>query len=220
MGLYRDFFLPRAINRTCGQPQYLELRREVAPALRGEVLEIGFGSGLNLPYYPESVTRVRAVDPAHAGRELAAERIAARGLPVEFLELEAGRTALPDASIDSALSTWTLCSIADLEQTLAELRRVLKPGAPFVYLEHGLSPEPRVAKWQKRLTPLHRFFAGNCRLDLEIERALHAAGFALESPKRFYMQGSKISSYMYQGVALAPASISARGSAPPDAPAR
>lgn len=203
MGLYRDFILPRGIDRVCGKPEYTRLRREVTPPLRGEVLEIGFGSGLNLPHYPASVTRVHAVDPARGGRKLAAGRIAERGLEVEFFELEAGRYPLPDACIDSALSTWTLCSIADLALALGELRRVLKPGAPFVYLEHGLSPDAKVAKWQRRLTPIHRLCAGNCRLDVEIERAISAAGFELESRQSFYMPGARISSYMYRGVASA-----------------
>jgi len=204
VGLYRDFILPRGINRVCGRPEYLKLRREVTPALKGEVLEIGFGSGLNLPYYPERVRRLHAVDPARAGRKLAAGRIAARGLDVDFLELEAGLYPLPDDCIDSALSTWTLCSIPDLAQALGELRRVLKPGAPFVYLEHGLSPDAKVAKWQRRLTPIHRLCAGNCRLDVEIERAIADVGFEFESRKRFYMPGAPISSYMYQGVAAEP----------------
>jgi len=201
MGLYRDFILPRGINRVCGRPEYSILRREVTPALRGEVLEIGFGSGLNLPYYPESVTRVYAVDPARGGRKLAAGRIAERGLEVEFFELEDGLYPLPDGCMDSALSTWTLCSIADLSQALSELRRVLKRGAPFVYLEHGLSPDAKIAKWQRRLTPIHRLCAGNCRLDLEIERAIGAAGFEFEARESFYMPGARISSYMYKGVA-------------------
>jgi ubiquinone/menaquinone biosynthesis C-methylase UbiE len=139
MGLWRDQVLPRLVNIGLAGEEHARHRREVAAGLRGTVLELGFGSGLNLPHYPSDVGRVLAVDPALVGRKLARERIAASRARVEFIGLDGQALPLADASVDLALSTWTLCTIPDPLRALAEVRRVLKPGGALHFLEHGLS---------------------------------------------------------------------------------
>lgn len=205
MGLYRDWILPRCIDWALGAPEFAELRREVTPGLAGRVLEIGFGSGRNLPFYPPEVERVLALDPQTAGRRLAAKRLREADVPVEFVELgEDGSYPLADGSVDSVLSTWTLCSIADLARALAEVRRVLVPGGRFHFLEHGRAPDARVARWQRRLNPVQRVVAGGCRLDLDPEPPLRGAGLELTDLESFYARGPRVASYTYRGVALAP----------------
>lgn len=170
--------------------------------LQGEVLEIGFGSGLNVPHYPAGITRVRAIDPATVGRKLAARRTAASPVPVDFVGLDAQRLPVDDASVDHVLSTWTLCSIADAEQALAEIGRVLRPGGTLHFAEHGLAPDPKVARMQHRLTPLQRRVAGGCHLDRPIDKLIAASGLAFTSLETYYMQGPKAFSYTFEGTAV------------------
>jgi ubiquinone/menaquinone biosynthesis C-methylase UbiE len=179
MGIYRDHILPRGVNWVLSRPEFLELRRTVTAGLRGKVLEIGFGSGLNLPYYPPEVDRIYAVDPAKLGQKLAARRIEACPIPVEFSDLNAEVLPLETDSMDAVLSTWTLCTIPEVTNALRELRRVLRPGGRFHFLEHGLSPEANVVKWQRRLNPLQRRLAGGCQLDLKIDHLILSVGFEI-----------------------------------------
>src|SRR4051812_1730011 len=142
MGFYEDQVLPRLIDKALGGKGFGRLRARAMKGLEGEVLEVGFGSGTNLPHYPAGVTKVLAIDPATVGRKLAAGRVAASPMPVEFIGLDGEHLPLDDASVDHALSTWTLCTIPDAGQALAELQRVLRPGGTLHFLEHGRSPDP------------------------------------------------------------------------------
>ena len=151
MGFYGTAVLPRLINATAGVKALDPLRRRVCAGLAGDVVEIGFGSGLNVPFYPAAVTRVAAVEPSDLGWRLAGERLRSAAVPVERAGLDGQSLPLPDGSYDAALSTWTLCSIPDAAAALAELRRVLKPGGTLHFLEHGLAPDERVRRW--RLPP-------------------------------------------------------------------
>ncbi len=203
MGLYRNCLLPWAIDRILDRAECRELRQRATRGLRGTVLEVGFGSGLNLPHYPEEVRRIFAVDPATFGRRLAARRIEACSKPVEFTHLAGNSIALAADTVECALSTWTLCTIRGLPGALHEIMRVLKPGGRFHFLEHGLSPDDRVARWQRRLDPLQKLVAGGCRLTVPIDERLAEAGFTVESLETFYMKGPRINSYIYLGVARA-----------------
>ena len=153
-----------------------EVRTRVTAGMNGVVLEIGFGSGLNVPHYPAGVTQVMAVDPATVGRRLAATRIAAHAVPVEFIGTDAQALPVPGACADFVLSTWTLCTIPDLGRALDEAYRVLRPGGELHFVEHGLSPDPRVARVQRGLTPLHRRVVGGCHLDRPIADLIAAPG--------------------------------------------
>lgn len=201
MGFYEDQVLPRFIDVMLGSKRMGKLRRRALEGLRGTVVEIGFGSGTNIPYYPPEVERVYAVDPALVGRKLAAKRLAASSVPVEFVGLDGAALPLEDASVDNALSTWTLCTIPDVEAALQEVRRVVRPGGHLVFLEHGLSADPKVAHRQHRFNHIQQRFAGGCNLDRDFEALITAAGFDIERLDRFVIAGPKIMSAMYAGVA-------------------
>lgn len=204
MGFYATQVLPRLIDKACGIREIDGLRSRVAAGLTGDVLEIGFGSGLNLPHLPAAVDRLLAVDPVVTGRRLARTRLHRCPVPVSFVESEGDGLALADASVDSALSTFTLCTIPDVAAALREVRRVLKPGGALHFLEHGRSPEPRVARWQRRLTPIQRRVAGGCHFDREIARLVGDAGFELDQLENRYLSGPKTPGYLYLGVARRP----------------
>ncbi len=205
MSIYRNCILPRGMNKAMSTPEHQTLRERTTVGLHGEVLELGFGSGLNVEFYPDDVSRVWVAEPSKVGMSLAADRIAARGIPVEVTSLDGARLPLADDTIDSALSSWTLCTIPDLPKALAEVRRVLKPGAAFHFVEHGLSPDVNVAKWQRRMNWAQRIYAGGCNLNRPIRTELVEAGFEIDSLENFYMEaGFKSQSYMYQGIARNP----------------
>jgi ubiquinone/menaquinone biosynthesis C-methylase UbiE len=204
MGFYGDKILPRITNVTLRGREFEKLRALATSGLDGEVLEVGFGTGLNVPHYPAEVTRVRAVDPATEGRKLAAGRVAASKVPVEYVDATGTTLPLLDASVDHALCTWTLCTIPDVAGALAEVRRVLRPGGLFHFVEHGLSPDPKVARMQHRLTPLQRLVLGGCHLDRPIDTLITDAGFELVRLENRYMQGPRVYGYTFEGVAAAP----------------
>lgn len=201
MGLYEDQVLPRVIDVMLGNKSMGKLRRRALTELSGTVVEVGFGSGTNVPYYPPAVERVYAVDPARVGRKLAAKRLAASPVPVEFVGLDGASIPLADASVDSALSTWTLCTIPDVDVALQEIRRVLRPGGRLVFLEHGLSDDPKVARRQHRYNGLQRRFAGGCNLDREPAALIAACGLTIDRVDTFKISGPRIMSYMYAGTA-------------------
>ena len=201
MGFYAKHILPRAEDLVMRGEEFGRLRARVAAGLAGEVLEIGFGSGLNVPYYPPAVKRVRAVDPATVGRKLAARRVAASTVPVEYIGLDAQSLPLADASVDHVLSTWTMCSIPDVAQALAEIRRVLRPGGALHFVEHGRSPDEKVARRQNRLTPVQRRVAGGCHLNRPIDRLLLESGLELTRLDNYYLRERSALGYMFEGVA-------------------
>ena len=202
MGFYEAKVLPRIVNLTCATKAMDKIRRPALEGLSGRVIELGFGSGPNLPLLPDEVTEVLAVDPAEEGRKLAAKRLAQSRVPVEFIGLDGQSLPLDDDSVDSALSTWTLCTIPDVGAALREVRRVLRPGGTFHFVEHGLSDDPRIARRQHRLTPIQRKVAGGCHLDRDIAQIIRDAGFELERCTTFQVAGPKTASFMYSGVAV------------------
>lgn len=204
MGFYSDRVVPRLVNKIMAGREFESIRARVASGLDGEVVEIGFGSGLNVPHYPPAVRRVQAVDPATLGRKLAAGRLAAVPVPVEFVGLDGQCLPLEDGSTDHVLATWTLCSIPQPDLALAEIRRVLRPGGEFHFVEHGRHPDPKVARWQDRLTPLQRLLAGGCHLNRPIDSLVRASGLELAKISNYAVSGPRASGYMYEGVATKP----------------
>lgn len=201
MGFYEESILPYLVDVALGGKEFGKLRARAVEGLEGEVLEVGFGSGRNVPFYPPAVKRVRAVDPATVGRKLAAKRVEASPVPVEYVGLDGQQLPLEDASVDHVLTTWTLCTIPDIAGALGEMRRVLRPGGSLHFLEHGRSPDPKVDRWQKRLTPINRRVAGGCHLNRPIATLIGDSGLEVTDLHNFYVRGPKPMGYMYAGVA-------------------
>ena len=191
MGFYSTHIVPRFIDKALGTPAMQEGRNAVAAGLSGTVLEIGFGSGLNVASYPPEIELVYAVEPALTARKIAVPRIAASPIPIQYAGLHGETVALDDNSCDGALCTFTLCTIPGVEQALAELRRVLKPGGRFHFLEHGLAPDTKTQTWQRRLDPLEKRLADGCHLTRDPVELVKAAGFELEFVHSEYTKGPK-----------------------------
>ncbi len=190
MGIYAEQVLPRMINAACGMRSSNPLRSRVCEGLHGQVVEIGFGSGHNIPFYPAAVTGVAAIEPADLGWKLAGKRLAASTVTVERSGLDGQALPLPDDSCDTALSTWTLCTIPDAAVALGEVRRVLKPGGTLHFVEHGLAPDENVQRWQNRLEPVQKRLFGGCHLTRSIADLLSDAGFAITEVEVFYEKGA------------------------------
>ncbi|HVV76285.1 MAG TPA: class I SAM-dependent methyltransferase [Mycobacteriales bacterium] len=204
MGWYERRVLPRIINKVLDTKQTRETRERVVSALSGEVLEIGFGSGLNLPYLPDGVTSWKAVDPSGEAAKLAASRIAAARVPIEVVGLDGQKLPLPDDSVDAVLSTWTLCTIPDAVAAIREVRRVLRPGGTLHFVEHGKADEAGVRKWQDRLNPVQRRIAGGCNLNRDITAIVTDGGMSMSKLNRYYAAAEpKAFGAMYEGVAVA-----------------
>ncbi len=205
MGFYVEHVLPRIVNAACGIKSAEPLRRRACAGLAGNVIEIGFGSGHNIPFYPSAVERVAAVEPADLSWKLADARLRATSIPVERSGLDGQSLPYPDTSFDAALCTWTLCTIPDAPAALAELRRVLKPGGTLHFLEHGLAPEEAVRVWQRRLDPIEKRVFGGCHFTRPILELVTNAGFTIQEVERFYEPGApKFAGASCLGIAVHP----------------
>jgi len=203
MNWYERHLLPHLIDIACGMPAVRRQRLRVVPNAHGRVLEIGIGTGLNMPYYePERIESLVGVEPSQRMHRLALRRSKAAGLEVRLVGLSAEKLPLADASFDSVVSTFTLCTIPDPVAALKEIRRVLAPGGRLLFAEHGRAPEASVRKWQQRLQPLWIPLAGGCHLDRDIPALLREAGFVPKVQSR-YLPGPKFLSYHYWGEAVA-----------------
>jgi SAM-dependent methyltransferase len=204
MGLYREHVVPRLVDLACGSAGFERWRVRAADGLAGRVVEIGFGSGLNVPHYPAEVDVVLAVEPARVARRLAECRIEASPVSVEHVGLDGQQIPLQDASCDAALCTFTLCTVPDPDLALSEIRRVVRPGGTIHFLEHGLSPDPRVARWQHRFEPVQRRLADGCHLTRDPTALVEQAGFVMEVNEQRYVRGSKPWCWLTLGVAAKP----------------
>ena len=202
MALWTERVVPRIANRFLDTGHVRAVRERVCAGLAGDVLEVGFGSGLNVPHYPPAVRSVAAVEPSDLGWRLAGPRVTASEVPVVRAGLDGQSLPFESGSFDAALSTFTLCTIPDAPRALAEVRRVLRPGGALHFVEHGRAPEERVRRWQARLNPINRRIAGGCHLDRPIDSLLISAGFALEQLDNSYAKGDpKPFGYLSEGVA-------------------
>lgn len=203
MGIWGERVLPRITDKVLDNERIRAVRDRACAGLAGEVLEIGFGSGLNVPHYPPQVTRVAAVEPSDVGWRLAGERLAAASVPVQRSGLDGQALPFDDDVFDAALSTFTLCTIPDAVAALREVRRVLKPGGRLHFAEHGRAPDVGVRRWQQRLEPVHKRIGGGCHLGRPIDELLTAAGFTVERLDRRYLDKEpKPFGAMYEGVAV------------------
>ena len=202
MGFYQDQLLPRFQNKVMDRKDLREVRARVCQGLGGEVVEIGFGTGLNAEHYPPEVTLIKAVEPSALCMRLAAPRISGSRARVELAGLTGEELDLPSESFDAVLSTWTLCTIPNVEAALGEVRRVLKPGGVFHFVEHGHSPDAKVATWQQRIEPAWKRLAGGCHVTRRIPELIEQAGFDIEPLEAYYVQGEpKVFGYTFEGVA-------------------
>lgn len=204
MGLYGDRVLPHVINVVMNSKQVRPIRARVCADLKGEVLEIGFGTGHNLPFMPADVTRLLAVEPSGRSVKLATDRISASPIDVDVVGLDGQQLPVADASVDAVLCTWSLCTIPDAVAAVREARRVLRPGGTFHFVEHGAAPDEGVRRWQDRFNPLQNRIAGGCNLNRDIAGIVEAGGLQITKLERYYNPGEpKAVGAMYEGVAVA-----------------
>jgi ubiquinone/menaquinone biosynthesis C-methylase UbiE len=203
MGFYREQLLPRFQDKVMARKPTRAVRTRVCEGLAGTVVEVGFGTGLNAPYYPRAVTKVVAVEPSRVCMRIAEPRIRQSSVAIEYGGLTGEQLDLPSGTFDAVLSTWTLCTIPKLDAALAELRRVLKPGGSFHFVEHGHAPDQNVVRWQERLEPLNKRLAGGCHLTRRVAEDIERAGFEIEKLETYYFKGEpKPMGYTYEGRAI------------------
>ena len=204
MGLYERYVLPRAINLACSSRPSKKQREKVVPLAEGEVLEIGMGSGLNLPYYDtDKVQKVWGLEPSEGMRKLARNRIRDSTIDLEMIDLPGEEIPLDAHSVDTVLVTYTLCTIPDAHRALRGMHRVLRPGGKLLFCEHGIAPDAGVRKWQNRINPIWGRFAGGCNINRDIPRILESSGFCVVHDERMYIPGIRALSYNYWGSAVA-----------------
>ena len=201
MSFYRDSVLPHIVHLSMRQETFEPYRRRVVARASGRVLEIGVGSGLNLPMYGEKATLIVGLDPSAKLLSMACAAAARPALSMELVEGSAEAIPLPDQSVDTVVSTWTLCTIPDVARALAEMRRVLTPDGRLLFAEHGRSTDRSVVRWQDRLTPLWKRIGGGCHLNRPIGTLIEDAGFRIEQIQTGYMKGPRPMTFMYEGVA-------------------
>jgi ubiquinone/menaquinone biosynthesis C-methylase UbiE len=203
MGFYDKHVLPRFINCACGTKPIMKQREKVVPRASGIVLEIGIGTGLNLPFYnPDKVEKVVGIDPSEKSWELAADRAASVNFDVEFVGLPGEQIPLEDNSVDTVMITYSLCTIPDPVKALKGMARVLRPGGQMIFCEHGVAPDAGIRKWQNRLNPLWMKLAGGCYLNRNIPELISAGGFTIDGLEEMYLPGSpRVASYNYWGMA-------------------
>lgn len=201
MGFYDKYILPSVLNCACGSKPVRYQREKIVPHAEGVVLEIGIGSGLNLPYYRgDKVTRIIGLDPSPELNAMAEKTAAELGLSVEFILASAESIDLPDDHVDTVLVTYTLCTIPDAVRAAKEMRRVLKPEGKILFCEHGLAPDESVAKWQGRIDPLWGRIAGGCHLNRDIPKLIRSAGLSIETMDEMYLPSTpKFAGYNYWG---------------------
>jgi len=203
MGFYQDQLLPRMQDKVMSRKAMGDVRARACAGLSGQVVEVGFGTGLNARYYPPEVTKIFAVEPSQVCMRLAEPRIARAQAPVELAGLTGEHLDLPAEEFDAVLSTWTLCTIPNLDTALEELRRVLRPGGVLHFVEHGHAPDPSIARWQQRIEPINKKLAGGCHLTRRIDDLIENAGFRIEHLDSYYMKGEpKPFGYTFEGRAV------------------
>ncbi len=203
MGIYSNVLFPWAYDRLAKRLHLDERRATQLSSATGRVLELGIGTGLNLPFYPESVREIFAIDPNPGMKKQLVKKLRSSAVRVHLVQAPAERLPFADSRFDSVITTLVLCSIPDLARALAEVRRVLTPNGQFLFLEHGASPDAKVAKWQKRLNWIQRRIGAGCRLDVPVSEALATAGFRFAKLERYYLEGDpKTHGYIYEGTAI------------------
>jgi ubiquinone/menaquinone biosynthesis C-methylase UbiE len=202
LGLYHHCIFPCLLDVAMGSRVFAQPRRRTLARARGRILEIGFGTGRNLPYYPPAVQRIEAIDPDVDLDRYSAPRIAAAAIAVDFHHLDAEHLPFADQQFDTVVCTLTLCSIPDVTLALREVRRVLKPGGQFLFLEHGLAPDPKVARWQHRLNPLQMRLGGGCHLTRDTLHLVRQAGLRIDDFKQYYLRRvPRFAGYLSEGFA-------------------
>ena len=202
MGFYENRVLPHIVNVAMNTKAMKDERTRCLEHVKGTVLEVGFGTGLNLPHYPRTVTKVVGVDPSATSARLARKRIAASPFPVQIIGLSAEKIPVPDASFESIVSTFTMCTIPDVANALLEMRRALSPGGRLYFVEHGRAEDPNVERWQERLNALNQTVFGGCTLNRPISALIEQAGFEIEQLEHGYLKGApKFGGFLYRGVA-------------------
>lgn len=202
MGFYSSVVFPRLLDISMSSQSMTSYRQQLLSSVSGNVLEIGFGTGLNLPHYPEAVTSLTAIDPNKGMSKVAQKRIEASPLNVETISLSGENLSLPDSSFDNVVCTWTLCSIPNAQQALREAYRVLKSGGKFFFIEHGLSNEASIQKWQNRITPVQKIVADGCHLNRKMDELVRSV-FDEVTVEEFYAEDlPKILGYFYRGIAI------------------
>ena len=203
MSLYDKYILPRMLNCACSSKPMVYQRQKVVPLAEGDILEVGIGSGLNLPFYDKSkVNKIWGLDPSKELNRMASKVAAEENLEIDFLISGAEHIPLPDDHVDTILITYTMCTIPEVEQANEEMKRVLKPGGKMIFCEHGKAPDPNIHKWQNRINPLWKKIAGGCNLNRDIPALIETSGFKLENLETMYLPSTpKIAGYNYWGYA-------------------